>query len=117
MDKRKELKEQYKHMKPDMGLFIIKSNLTNKCYIEGTQDLKGTINSTKFKLGLGTHMNKELQNEWKALGETSFIVEILENLKYQEDESKSDYSEELIILIMIWEEKLQKEGKEFYKNK
>lgn len=50
MDRKKELKELYKNMKADMGLFIIKSNFNNKCYIEGTEDLKGTINSTKFKL-------------------------------------------------------------------
>lgn len=68
MDRRKELKEQYKNMKPDMGVFIIKSAIENKCYkcyIEAAQDLKSTINSTKFKLELGFHPNKELQKEWK----------------------------------------------------
>lgn len=49
MDRKKELKEMYKHRKTDMGIFIIKSNVNNKCYLEVTQDLKGTINSTKFK--------------------------------------------------------------------
>jgi hypothetical protein len=48
MDRKKELKELYKNMKPDMGIFIIKSNFNNKYYIEGTQDLKGTINSIRF---------------------------------------------------------------------
>lgn len=116
MDKKKELKELYKQMKPDMGVFIIKSNLINKCYIEGAQDLKGTINSTKFKLGLGSHINKELQKEWIEFGETNFIIDILEKLSYQEDENKTDYSEELSILKMIWEEKLRKDGMEFYSN-
>ncbi len=41
MDKRKELKERYKRMKPDMGgIFMICSKVDNKCYIEATQDLK-----------------------------------------------------------------------------
>ncbi len=114
MDRRKELKALYKNMKPDMGIFIIRSNFNNKCYIEGTQDLKGTINSTKFKLNFGNHPNKALQKEWKEHGEESFIIEILENLKYDKDESKTDYSEELAILKMVWEEKLSKEGMEFY---
>jgi len=103
MDRRKELKELYKTMKPDMGIFVIKSNFNNKCYIEGTQDLKGTMNSTKFKLELGSHPNKELQKDWKEHGESSFTVKILERLKYDEDESKIDYSEEIKILKMIWE--------------
>jgi len=114
MDKRKELKELYKTMKLDMGIFIIKSNLNDMCYIEATQDLKGTINSTKFRLDLGKYPNKELQKQWKEHGESSFTIEILEKLKYDKDEAKTDYSEELAILKMLWEEKLSKEGKEMF---
>ena len=50
MDRKKELKEKYKMMKPEMGLFIIKSKLENKCHIEVSQNLKGSINGTVFKL-------------------------------------------------------------------
>lgn len=114
MDRRKELKEQYKNMKPDMGVFMIKSSLSNKGYIEGTQDLKSKINSIKFKLGFGIHPNKELQKEWKAQGEASFTIEILERLDYDKDESKTDYSDELEILRMDWEEKILHEGMKIY---
>lgn len=117
MDRKKELKELYKSMKPDMGLFIIKSNFNNKCYIEGTKDLKGIINRFRFQLNLGNFPNEELQKEWKEHGEDSFTIEILEKLQYDEDESKSNYSEELEIMKMIWEEKLSKKDMEFYKIK
>lgn len=117
MDRKKELKELYKTMKPEMGIFIIKSNINDMCYIEGTQDLKGTINSTKFRLNLGNHINKGLQKQWKEHGESSFTIEILEKLKYDKDESKVDYSEELTILKMIWEDRLSKEGKKIFSNK
>ncbi|MPN44452.1 hypothetical protein SDC9_192017 [bioreactor metagenome] len=113
MERKKELKELYKNMKTDMGLFIIKANFNNKCYIEGTKDLKGTINSTKFKLDLGNHPNKELQQQWKDQGESDFTIEILDKLEYDKDESKVDYSDELNILKLIWEEKLSKKGMEF----
>ena len=115
MNRRKELKELYKAMKSDMGIFIIKSNFNDKCYIEVTQDLKGTINSTKFKLELGNHPNKELQKDWKDHGESNFTIEILKKLKYDKDETKVDYSEELNILKLIWEDSLSKKGMEFYK--
>lgn len=114
MDRRKELKDLYKTMKADMGIFIIKSSFNDKSYIEGTGDLKGTINSTKFKLGMGIHPNKELQVQWKEHGESSFTIDILEKLKYDEDETKVDYSEELNILKMIWQDRLSKNGMEFY---
>lgn len=114
MDRKKELKELYKNMKPDMGVFIVRASYDKECYIEGTGDLKASINRTKFQLNLGNHPNKELQKKWKDHGESDFTLEILEKLKYDEDESKTDYSEELNILKLMWEDRLSKEGMELF---
>ncbi|NLJ72434.1 MAG: hypothetical protein GX333_05430 [Syntrophomonadaceae bacterium] len=57
---------------------------------------------------------KELQRDWQELGAQQFEVKILEILEYDEDESKTDYSEELELLKMIWVEKLIKEDIELY---
>lgn len=111
MDRKKELKEQYKRMKPQMGIFVIRSKVNNKCYIKTTQDLRGVINGTKVRLEAGMHPNRELQKEWNDFGPGNFTIEILENLEYDKDESKTDYTEELALLQMIWEEKLAKENK------
>ena len=116
MDRRKELKEQYKKIRPDMGIFIVHSNLSSNCYIEITKDLKSKINRTKFQLEFGSHPNKELQKDWKDHGEKNFIIEILEELEYDKNEPDKDYSEDLELLQIIWEEKLLKKGMEFYKN-
>lgn len=116
MDRRKELKALYKQMKPEMGLFMIQCLQNNKCHLEGTQDLKGTINSSRFKLNFGNHPNKELQQDWKRYGEDGFIIKVLETLPYDKDETKNDYSEELSILKFLWRERLQKEGLAFYKD-
>ena len=115
MDRKKELKLQYKQRKPDMGVFIIRSKGKNKCYIEATKDLRGRINGTKVRLDAGMHPNKELQKDWKDSGSGDFTIEILENLQYDKDESKTDYTEEMALLQLIWEEKLQKENMEFYR--
>lgn len=117
MDRRKELKLQYKQTKPQMGLFIIRSKVNNKCYIQGTQDLRGVINGAKVRLEAGMHPNRELQKEWKESGAENFEIEILEHLEYDKDESKTDYTEDLNLLQMIWEEKLAKENLEFYNKK
>ena len=116
MDRKKELKELYKQMKPDMGIFTIYSKVNNKCYIQSTQDFRGAINGAKVRLQGGMHPYRELQKEWNEYGENNFIIEILEKLEYDKDESKTDYKEDLALLHIIWEEKLAKEGKEFYKN-
>jgi len=115
MDRKKELKEQYRQMKPDMGIFSVRSKANDKCFIEATRNLKGKINSTRFQLEMGAHPNKELQKEWKELGEGNFIIEILENLEYDKDEAKTDYTEELSLLRLVWEEKLSGQNVEFYK--
>lgn len=115
MDRKKELKLQYREMKKDMGVYSIRSKSTNKVYIEATNDLKGTMNGAKFKLNGGMFPNRELLREWKEKGEDNFIIEILEKLEYDKDESKTDYSEDLALLKMIWEEKLLKENMEFYR--
>lgn len=115
MDRKKELKLQYKQMRPQMGIFIIRSKANKKCYIETTQNLKATLNSTKFKLGAAAHPNRELQKEWKDFGAENFRIEILENLEYDKDESKTDYTEDLTWVKMIWEEKLLKQKVGFYK--
>jgi hypothetical protein len=115
MDRKKELKEEYRQMKSDMGVFMISSKTNNMCYIEGTQDLKSRMNRYKFQLEHGSHPCRELQKDWNQFGAGNFTIEILENLKYDKDESKTDYTEELAIMQMIWEEKMAKEGLQFYK--
>ena len=117
MDRKKELKMQYKQARPEMGIFIIRSKVNNKCYLQTTQDLRGVMNGAIARLTGGMHINKELQKEWTDFGSENFTFEILENLEYDKDESKTDYAEDLALLQMIWEEKLAKENMEFYKKR
>lgn len=115
MNRKKELKAQYLTMKKPMGTFMVRNLNESKCHIECTNDLKGTMNGTEFKLKFGGHPNRELQKAWKEQGESAFEIKLLEELKYAEDESITDYSEELTLQAMIWKEKYEKEGYTFYK--
>lgn len=115
MDRKKELKAQYLQMKKDMGTFVILCEGEKKCHVEATNDLKGTMNGTKFKLECNSHPNRELQKAWKTLGAEAFTIEILELLPHKEDESQQDYSEELSIQAFIWREKYDVMGYGIYK--
>lgn len=119
MDKnrKKALKDKYLQMKPEMGIFIVRSKTEKKCYLLATPNLRGVINGAKARLRAGMHPNRELQKAWLEQGEDNFTVEILENLAYDEEETKTDYTEDLALLQMLWEEKLSREGLEFYKKK
>mgnify|MGYP000851277450 CR=1 FL=1 len=51
--RKRELKEQYKAMRPEMGVFVFRCVPTGKNYVGWTHDLKGTLNSLRFQLELG----------------------------------------------------------------
>ena len=112
MDRKKELKEQYKQMKTEMGILILQNKVNNKYLLLPTQNLKGMINRVKFQLKSGGYPNKELQQEWKEFGEDNFEIRILETLDYDKDESKTDYSEELYIMEIMLSEKLTEKNTE-----
>jgi hypothetical protein len=106
MDRRRELKLQYRETRREMGIFVIRSKANGKCFVEATQDLRSRINSTRFKLGAGVHPHRELQTEWSGLGEDNFSFEVLETMAYDKDEAKTDYSEDLAVLQSFWQAEL-----------
>lgn len=105
--RKQELKEQYKAMRPEMGVFVFRCVPTGKNYVGWTHDLKGTLNSLRFQLELGSCREKALQEAWRVYGGAAFCVDVLEKLPYdKDDETKTDYSEELTLLCRLWQEKL-----------
>lgn len=113
-DRKKALKAKFKEMKPLMGVYVIRSKDTGQCYIEAAKNLPGIMNSARFKLDGGMFVNSNLQEAWAIKGEKNFDIEILDTLDYDEDELKTDYTEELLVLKKIWEEKLIAEGWQLY---
>lgn len=106
MDRKKQLKEEYKQMKTDMGVFMVKRKNNNKYLLVGTQNLKGMMNRVKFQLETGSYPVSELQKDWNESNKSHFEFTVLETLEYDKDESKTDYSEELNIMIAMISEKL-----------
>lgn len=108
MDRKKELKAAYKEMKPDMGIYMYKCNPTGKIYMGASQRLKAIMNRTNFQLGMGSFLNKNVQNDWNQYGEENFTVKILDTLEYDKrDEGKTDYTEDLEVLLAEWMEKYE----------
>jgi len=84
MDNKKELKMLYKEIKITGGIFQIKNLINQKIFIKSSKNLK-TMNGQQFQLEHGSHQNKKLQQEWNEFGKESFVFEILEVLKSNED--------------------------------
>ncbi len=115
MDRRKELKEQYKLRKPPMGIYAIYKQDGNKWHIESSSDTHGALNGAKFKLEHNSYPNRELQSEWTKCKGEGFVIEVIEVLEYDKEDIKTDYTKELQLLKEIWLEKKQKENIQIYK--
>lgn len=113
-ERKKELQAQYKQMKPDMGILAVINKSEKRYLLEAAPNLKGKLNSITFQLKNGSHVNRPLQKDWDTLGEDGFEIVILEQLDYDEDESKTDYKDDLELLKMIWIDKLTEQGSQFY---
>lgn len=114
MDRRRELKEQFKQTKPDMGVYVIESKVSGKMLVAVTRDLRSAMNSSRFKLNAGFHPNRELQKEWQEHGAEQFDIRPLDTLEYSKDESKTDYTEDLEELRAMWMQRLAEQNVKLY---
>jgi hypothetical protein len=110
---KKDLKREYKERKKPAGVFQVRNTVNSKVLIGSSLNLEGLLNSQKFKLSIGGHPNKELQEEWNEYGSDKFIFEILEVVQ-ENDDPNFNLKEELTLLEQIWFEKLLPFGKPSY---
>jgi group I intron endonuclease len=104
-------KREYKDKKKEAGVFQIRNTVNSKVFLGSSLNLQGPLNSHRFMLGIGSHRNKPLQNDWNEFGANAFVFEILEKVK---DEPGFDIGDELTLLEQIWIEKLQPFGEKGY---
>ncbi|WP_046175875.1 GIY-YIG nuclease family protein [Domibacillus indicus] len=115
MDRKKELKRQFKETKSEAGIYQIKNTVNGKVFIGSTRNIK-TLKGRKFELQAGTSTYKALQDEWNEFGKEAFQFEILEILKKPET-GFFDEKRALEKLEEKWLEKAQPYGEKGYHRK
>lgn len=113
---RKKLKEEYKRMINDKGVFVVRNTVNNKVFLGSSLNLKNKFERIKLMLNTGNHYNSEFQNDWKKYGEDSFVYEVLETLKIHNEENYN-YSSDLEILEILWIDKFQPFNEKCYNKK
>ena len=103
---KKELKKEYKRSLQPMGIYQIKNSVNGKIFLGSSKNLEGKLNSARFQLEIGSHMNRELQADFKKFGKDKFSFEIVDKLEPKED-TEYDYGEDLKVLEEMWMDKLQ----------
>ncbi|MFD2370259.1 DUF2087 domain-containing protein [Brevibacillus sp. GCM10020057] len=112
MNRKQELKQLYKEMKTEAGVYQIRNTQNGKVWIEATRNLK-TMNGKQFMLKHGSHPCKALQEDWKQYGEDAFAFEVLEVLEKKND-PYFDEADALEKLENKWLDKLQPYGEKGY---
>ena len=112
MERKKELKQLYKKMKTEGGVYLIRNTKNQKVLVVSTPNLK-TINGRKMQLRDGTHQNRQLQEELRHYGPEAFVFEVLEVLEEKVD-AGFNKAEALKQLEQQWLEKLQPYGERGY---
>ena len=115
MDRKEKIKK-YKQTVQPMGVYQIKNLKNGRIFIGSAKNLQGKINSHKFQLKNGLHLNKEMQQDYLEAGAESFSFDVLDVLPPKEDVNYN-YSEDLKVLEAMWLEKLQPFGEKGYNKK
>ncbi len=113
MTDKKELKKQYKQTLPPMGIYQIKNLANEKILIGSSKNLPGKANSCMFQLRQGSHMNRELQDDFRRLGMERFEFSVVDCLDPREGPDY-DYTGDLAALEEMWLERLQPYGEKGY---
>ena len=104
MNRKTELKNEYKQTIRAMGVYEIRNLANEKVLIGSSMNLDGSINRHRFELKNKSHKNKDLQEDWNSLGSENFAFEILEEL-FPRENPDYDYQQDLECLEDLWLEK------------
>lgn len=93
-------------------MFPIKNQVNGRVFVAASSNLAGAMARDRTWLGLGSHLNKALQEEWKTFGPEAFTFDVLNVLK-PTDEPRND-AEALAVLLEVWFDSLQPYGEKGY---
>lgn len=94
--RKKQLLEDYKNRRPEMGVISYRCLATNESFLGISKDTKADFNSTGAKLAANYHPNKRLQELWNQYGLEGFELSVVKTLKYENP--ADDHTSELEVL-------------------
>jgi len=111
MKTKKELKKEYKELKPQMGVFQIRNLTDETLFIGSSADIPSMWNRLRFQLEFGSFPNQELQQAWTEKGKDNFAFEVLSELEHKEDQTPDLIKNDLKDLERMVREELTANGK------
>jgi hypothetical protein len=112
MDKR-TIKREYKEAEIPAGVYRVWNKQQDRSLVGSSVNVTAILNRHRAELKMGHHRNRELQQDWNALGEDAFVFEVLDTLAPR-DEPGYDAKGELQVLESLWLERLEPYGERGY---
>lgn len=91
--RRKELLEEYKHRRRDMGVISLRCKTTGESFLGTSTDVNADFNSNRAKLNMNSHPNKRLLTLWKEHGADDFEFTVRKSLECKDP--TEDYTDKL----------------------
>lgn len=82
--RKKQLLEDYKNRRPQMGVIALTCRETGEAFLGASKDTRADFNSLCFKLSAGGFPNRRLQQLWAQYGRQGFELTVLETLEPKE---------------------------------
>jgi hypothetical protein len=111
---RKARVREYKEQPPEAGIYRVLNTSAGTALVGSTPNLPGMLNRQHFQLEMGSHPDRELQDDWNALGADAFTFEVLDRLE-AEGGSAEELAEDLAVLKDLWLERLRAAGNALYR--
>ncbi|MEV8518465.1 GIY-YIG nuclease family protein [Dyella marensis] len=111
--RRKALIQAYKLAFPPMGIYAIRNLRSGRVLIEQSANTTGALNRQRTQLRLGLHRIRDLQRDWRELGEDAFAFEVLQ-AQEPRAEPTFDYTAEREALLQSWRERIPPGSKDSY---
>jgi hypothetical protein len=109
MRTRSELKEEYRKLRPPMGVFVVRNLRSGRFQVHAALDLRAGMNRLRTELRFSSHRNQDLQEDWRTLGPEAFEIRPLDELAPRDAPGWTP-GDDLEELASMWRERLAGEG-------
>jgi hypothetical protein len=101
MDRRRELRDQYKERRLHGGVYAITNTQNGKYLIAHTADVASARNRFDFAVAIGSAVHPKLRADWAALGAGAFKLDVLEELEQGQDQTRAAFLDDLKALEQL----------------
>lgn len=96
-NRKKQLLEEYKHRRPEMGVLSFRCKETGEAFLGTSKDIRAGFNGIRIRLEANFHLDKVLQERWNRYGREGFEETVVKLLEYEDP--LEDHTKELEELL------------------